>query len=814
MDEPTTFGELFERATGGQLPYPYQQRLADQGLPELLEVPTGCGKTAAVVLAWLWRRRCHPDPAIRDSTPRRLVYVLPQRSLVEQVAREVNRWLESLPIADDLSCWVLMGGAGRSNGAWRIHPERDAIIVATQDMALSAALNRRYGETRWSWPIDFGLLNNDCAYVFDEIQLMGPGLPTSRQLDGLRHALGTAVDSTSTWMSATVDDAQLATVDRPEVASRATLGDADRTGSIALRLNATRQISQLHVPAKSYAKDLAAKILAAHRPGTRTIAVLNTVQRATDLKRALDKLTHDGIDVVLVHSRFRPDDRRRHLNAALAEPSPAGGTIVVSTQVLEAGIDVTSETMFTEAAPWSSVVQRAGRCNRDGRASDARLLWAAPPQHHPYEQEAVAACVAALGALEGERLSTEALAGRGPAEAPPVHPILRRRDLLELFDTLPDLSGSDIDVTRFIRDADERDIAVAWEPITADGPADDHPLPAARARCSVPLSDAKQLLEGRRCWRHDHIAGRWVVCSNPRDLRPGMVVLVDAASGGYDAELGWDRTSKKPVATVDALDAPASGLATDTNVDADPLSTNRTSWVGLVSHLQDVEREATLLDDQISPRGLTSAQRRAAIVAGRLHDLGKAHPVFQDTLRRSARDDTERAAAEANGPPWAKSAGSAQARHERRHFRHELASALALLNEGSVAIDDEEERDLIVYLVAAHHGRVRLGFRPMPNEAAPPPELDGRPVALGVVDGEMLPSVDVPGMTLPPSEMDLSVMQLGSGVAGQPSWAQRMLPLRDRADLGPFRLGFLEALVRMADWRASAAPGSGSEVLP
>jgi CRISPR-associated endonuclease/helicase Cas3 len=80
-------------------------------------------------------------------------------------------------------------------------------------------------------------------------------------------------------------------------------------------------------------------------------------------------------------------------------------------------------------------------------------------------------------------------------------------------------------------------------------------------------------------------------------------------------------------------------------------------------------------------------------------------------------------------------------------------------------------------------------------------------VALGIFDGEQLPAVDVPGGTVPGSTLDLSVMELGDGSDGSASWSARALALRDRTDLGPFRLGFLEAVLRLADWRASAEEG-------
>ena len=89
------FDNFFRRATGIKGgPYPYQRKLATAAmLPELLKMPTALGKTAAVVLAWLWRRRFHPDEQVRAATPRRLVYSLPMRVLVEQTYTNVARWL-------------------------------------------------------------------------------------------------------------------------------------------------------------------------------------------------------------------------------------------------------------------------------------------------------------------------------------------------------------------------------------------------------------------------------------------------------------------------------------------------------------------------------------------------------------------------------------------------------------------------------------------------------------------------------------------------------------------------------------------------
>jgi len=195
-----SFDSMFRVATDFE-PFPYQRTLAVEGgvLPQLLKVPTGAGKTAAVVMAWLWRRRFASD-RVRMQTPRRLVYCLPRRVLVEQTYRSITGWLQKLheeglidyhpegglgqlsndqarSSGDDgghISVHLLMGGDVDRD--WDAFLEDDAIIVGTQDMLLSRALNRGYAMSKFRWPIQFGLLNNDCLWIMDEVQLMGAGV--------------------------------------------------------------------------------------------------------------------------------------------------------------------------------------------------------------------------------------------------------------------------------------------------------------------------------------------------------------------------------------------------------------------------------------------------------------------------------------------------------------------------------------------------------------------------------------------------------------------------------------------------------------
>jgi CRISPR-associated endonuclease/helicase Cas3 len=142
----------------------------------------------------------------------------------------------------------------------------------------------------------------------------------------------------------------------------------------------------------------------------------------------------------------------------------------------------------------------------------------------------------------------------------------------------------------------------------------------------------------------------------------------------------------------------------------------------------------------------------------------------------------------------------------RSLFRHELASALAVLHPEVSAVP-ENCRDLVAWLIAAHHGKIRLSIRSLPGET-PPADL-GRRFARGVWDGDPIESVFLgAGVTSPALNLPLEPMEIGlcqePPFEGQPSWSERMLKLRDAPEIGPLRLAFWETLLRAADERASA----------
>lgn len=835
-----TIDEVYLAALGSR-PFPYQRRIVDEGLPELLSAPTGCGKTPAMLLGWLYRKVLHEDATIRRVTPTRLIWCTPLRGLTEDTAKLAEEWVNNLELADRVDVHALMGGHTSGQESWRLNPDRPTVIVSTIDMALSRALNRGYGGSPYAWPIDFAFFNDNVHWVFDEIQLMDVALTTSRQLHGLRSALGVMSRHSTTWMSATVDRVVLATVDAPIIDESHTLrlSSTDlEDHELARKVYAPKQFKRVEVDnPKRWEEGLADIALKEHVEGSLTVVCVNTVQRARSvflaLQRAKKKSTAEP-DLVLLHSRFRPGDRRKALEHVKSCAENHENAIVVSTQVIEAGIDLSAQTLISECAPWFSLVQRAGRCNRKGDMESARFIVVGTTSPAPYDPAEVAQGWDISGEFSDRTVTPNDLASVSVSTRPGPTATLRRKDLLDLFDTTPDISGNHIDVSRFIRDSDSMDIAVAWR--DTNDPTKFKKRPLKIECCPAPPGEV-------RTWIQENAAKIWVIDSlesvrarNPggeatepgranlgwrlartSDIRPGACFLADCSAGGYSQVMGFDPKSKTPVEQLGAREDGARDPTPEDDVGAngDPLSTGFGRAIPLGDHLQDARKSAEGLCETLA-LDRTDRTRLAIVQAAYLHDVGKAHFAFQDAVNRlgSRTEDPDHDQNDAS-ELFAKSGRDGRLRYEkgRAGFRHELASVSILEADGNRALvtsplesvpgvgtaDLDHFRDLVIYLVGAHHGRVRLSIRGLPHE-------DERQV-LGLRQDDEIHGFAVDGITdLADAQVDLGFAFLG-GDGCRPSWSARAESLL--AEYGPFRLAWMEAMVRIADWRASRDEAQG-----
>ena len=839
------FTAFFQQAIGdNRSPYDYQIRLTggDFGTTcnsQLINIPTGLGKTAAVVLAWLWNRVQIQNP----EWPRRLVYCLPMRTLVEQTRDEVDKWLKNLitnainlgingQSLKDLQ-WlakhspiILMGGEelNDSERDWDIHPEHPAILIGTQDMLLSRALNRGYGMSRARWPMHFGLLNNDSLWVLDETQLMGVGVRTSAQLDGLRKKIGVAAGCASWWVSATLDPRLLDTPDHREKDKILALGDDDRKNSeVARRIVATKRLSPLPFTltndstktVESYVEKLAASVVEKHQPGSSstTIVILNRVNRAKELFTALEKAAKKQTlpERILIHSRFRPMEREK-LSGKIKEP---GEKIIVATQAIEAGVDISSRTLITELAPWSSLVQRFGRCNRKGEFNEiggADIFWinlesedekAADGLALPYTSGQFSVARKLLRQAEPLGVALAALEKIQADEPLAEAHVLRRKDLVDLFDTMPDLAGLDIDVGRYIRDGDERDVQVFWRKISEQEKLDDiEPLREELVRVS--LGDFNKFLKANRTdiWNWNVLDGKW---QRPDRLAPGQIYLVDFALGGYSEKLGWTgEKAKEPFKILSIENQPSRKTPRDGQGDIESLINDDGKQIENV--FQSIEQHTghvvAACHEIINALPPSTSQSDTLITAALWHDIGKAHVCFQNFITKGRAKIPD----ELKDNFIAKAPWRPGSKYERPHFRHELASALAWLQ--ASGCEDAFTQNLVAYLIAAHHGKVRLSIRAMPGEKVPENSNGEILFARGVWQNDTLPAensgkkLTLGGQIFKPIELDLSCIKMGEQ-NGVPSWSARALSLRDDPQLGIFRLAWLETLLRAADAQGS-----------
>jgi len=955
------FGDVFSTAMGDSLsPYAYQCRLAcgpganpenidslRHGTPcrsQLINVPTGLGKTAAVVLAWLWNRVLHPDSSHRNCWPRRLVYCLPMRTLVEQTRDAAKTWLQHLvkQFAQDAKteenelAWlaanspaILMGGEAVDavHAQWDIWPEKPALLIGTQDMLLSRALNRGYRMSRYRWPMHFGFLNNDCLWVMDETQLMGPALWTSSQLDWMRTERFKSLNPCFTWwMSATIRPVFFGTLDRRnaklEPPQEVSLGhDAKAAYVLTARrpcarwpaptpLQTRREGSESIDAVQAFLYALSAAVIAEHESGSLTLVICNTVAIAQSIYTLVGQI-HQGTDeVILLTSRFRPMDRKANEMKLIAfeqsrKRSPKGthtsGLVCVCTQVIEAGVDISARRLWSEIAPWTSIIQRLGRLNRDGSSNDDAKAWfwklpaakiggKAPSHSDPYTPEALKrgeellAALASvydddpeLGAADALRWLAENPSTASKIESaltPPPEPFPRAFDIHGLFSTEPDIFGGFTDVSPFVRDQDQNaDVTVFWRRdweeravLSKDEELGGPPFQHDEG-CPVPVYRLMQFVgDKHKPWIWDDKGQAWHAVAAAQ-IRPGMLVMLPASTGGYDPRLGWTGDAQDKLGTL-----PPPGLPFE-RFDDDRFTQNG-YWVELKDHLVDTEREAKTIVESLQ---LSNTFRESVINAARQHDIGKSlrqwqtalpHPVPNEScmwakgpyvLALSAEiskkcfdpENVETLLRESGlrfrrCEPWWEGTKShrtyrwqtdskinaivhdriadmpGQPRAWNGQFRpglrHEVGSALALWHvyyrNGKAAFPA-----LTIYLVAAHHGKART-------------VLSAR-----TPDGEDVCGVLRTVTNLPWDNLQLDFTCAADGAAGHfsedgtqficeaPGWTGLVcdilgnweegtasqptcgaVPENEPSGFGPFALAYLESLVRCADERASQRP--------
>ena len=180
------FSETYRRLTGHR-PLPWQETLYERlirerdDFPTNVSVPTGLGKTSIIAI-WLIGLACRPT-----SIPRRLVYVVNRRTVVDQTTTEVEklrtnletsglmeplRRLCALPETERIPLAIsTLRGQFADNREWSADPARPAVIIGTVDMIGSRLLFIGYGVGFKGRPLHAGFLGQDVLLIHDEAHL-------------------------------------------------------------------------------------------------------------------------------------------------------------------------------------------------------------------------------------------------------------------------------------------------------------------------------------------------------------------------------------------------------------------------------------------------------------------------------------------------------------------------------------------------------------------------------------------------------------------------------------------------------------------
>jgi CRISPR-associated endonuclease/helicase Cas3 len=810
-------------------PFPWQSALYDRfmngDIPKSCNIPTGLGKTA-VIAVWLIALANKPD------FPRRLVYIVNRRTVVDQTTVEVEKYRIKLPdlgISDPLALSTLRGQFA-DNREWSADPSRPAVICGTVDMIGSRLLFSGYGCGFKTRPLHAGFLGQDSLLIHDEAHLE----PAFQKLiEAIRDEQVRCNDFHP------IKVIELTATSRSEQAVFE-LSDSDRENKIVQqRMEATKKLQLCGIDTKRQpAEEIArhALDLGKHHAGAAILVFVRTVEDVDTITRKLPNdacvqltgtlrgLERDRLVKNPIFQRFLPSTNRD------GSETPAEGTVyLVCTSAGEVGVNISADHLVCDLTPFESMAQRFGRVNRFGDRDDTEIHVVHPTEFDDKDPLGIPRqrTLELLGKLDGNA-SPAALGNldstsRQAAFTPPPT-ILPTSDILfdawsltTIRDTLPGRPH----VEPFLHGIAEwqpPETYVAWreevdritgdllekyapEDLLEDYPLKPHELLRDRSdRVARELAILYQRHRDRSAWiltdsgRIEIVSLEKLSSKENRDRINNTTLLLPPSVGGLnegrlngssehanDVSSEWfdENNNRRRLRIWDDEPAP-DGMrlirTIDTDPDADEDSESQRFWrwyelpasaetegsrssrqpVALSTHTKDVVGAVSSIVERLD---LPEPLQRVFRIAAECHDMGKKRRVFQTVLGN--RDYPAGILAKS---------GKAGGRLDE-HYRHEFGSLLDVRQCPEFNELDPDDQDLVLHLIAAHHGRARPHF---PADEAFDPE---RP--------------------------HTAAEQMAAEVPRRFARLQRKY--------GRWGLAYLESLLRAADYAASSQPSQFME---
>jgi CRISPR-associated endonuclease/helicase Cas3 len=393
-----SFSDLFLAATGHQ-PFPWQTALYEKFItghfPASASIPTGLGKTS-IVAVWLIALAFSPH-----KVPRRLVYVVNRRTVVDQTTAEVEKIRLALsekpelkeiaekllllcalplPVPDSPPLAIsTLRGQFADNREWSADPTRPAVIIGTVDMIGSGLLFSRYAVSFKLRPHHAAFLAQDVLLIHDEAHLE-PAF--QHLLDSIVAEQVRSNDSrTLRVMELSATTRSVACIERFQISE-----EDEKNKYVNERLNAVKNLSCVALAEGEKITEKIPKIALEYKDSGRAILIfVRSVESANKIAVALDKgdlkgkvrtLTgtmrgkeRDALVKNSVFQRFLPESSRTD------DVRPADGTVIlVATSAGEVGVNISADDLVCDLSTYESMAQRFGRVNRFGKSGDSTII--------------------------------------------------------------------------------------------------------------------------------------------------------------------------------------------------------------------------------------------------------------------------------------------------------------------------------------------------------------------------------------------------------------------------------------------------------
>ena len=781
------FSAAFKALTG-HAPFPWQaalyERFVGTDIPASCNIPTGLGKTN-VIAVWLLALATKPK-----SIPRRLVYVVNRRTVVDQTTTEVENIRENLTKTPKLDavlrelCSIppdkpplaisTLRGQFADNREWSADPSRPAIICGTVDMIGSRLLFSGYGLGFKTRPLHAGFLGQDVLLVHDEAHL-------EPAFQDLLSAIQREQKRAKDLLNFRVVELT-ATSRGTETPFQLTAEDFDDE-RVQKRIRADKGL-RLH-PLKEEKKlaEQIANLALAHQDSQQRVLIF--VQAVADVGKIQELLLKAKIPrerIETLTGTLRGKERDNLVNKPLfqrflkASEPPEPAEYLICTSAGEVGVNISAQQLITDLTTFESMAQRFGRVNRFGDASNTTIdvVHSVEFDDNKELERRRRKTLLLLTRLDGDaspeslgkldEKQRQAAFAPGPTTLPTTDFLLDAWSLTSIRDRLPGrppvapyLHGESeyeppethiawrqevSELQRLNESFDRQQLARFATDLLEDYPL--KPIELLRDRSDRMFNTLKKLAapELTPVWLQTNEGAIEVttlgeIANNSKERIDNLTVILPPQAGGlqdglftganfddarkddYDVadewridgkpmrkrvwnmepipdELRLERTIQFPSAEDESAEPDAWYWCV--RVPEAPSVHSRKHSYPLQTHLNDTAEFARQI---VAGLQIPEDLKRAIVVAAMYHDLGKCRKLWQQSIgNRQYLTDID---------AWAKS-GQRIAALERTRYRHEFGSIKDVSRRAEFDALSPELQQLVLHLIAAHHGRSRPHF--------------------------------------------------------------------------------------------------------